>query len=115
MKKQRFLVDVYVFSMAGAGVALNLGLWFFLKSSLDPNAPFIILHFTAAAGADLIGETAEIYQLPYLVAAVSLANLSFARVVYHYDTLSSYLLLTSIPLLNAIAFLNGYLLVSVNT
>lgn len=114
MKRQGFIFDFYILSMVGAGAVANAALWYFLKHSIGADTVFVPLHFTAASGIDLIGEPAELFHLPYVAVLVSAANIALARLAYQYDILSSYILVSAVPLLNAFVFFNGFLLVSVN-
>ena len=114
MKESSFISDGYVTAMVAIGALFNVGLWYYLKSTMDPDAAFVALHFTAASGVDLIGEARELYNLPQFAALLSLINVLCARLAYRYDILSSYVLVSTLPLLNAFAFFNGFLLVSVN-
>lgn len=115
MKRTGFIFDGYIVGMVAVSAALNVVLWYYLKRMAHyGDDAFITLHFTAASGADLIGEAKELHQLPYYAALASIINIALARLLYHYDTLSSYVLVSALPLLNASAFLNGFLLLLVN-
>lgn len=115
MKRTGFIFDGYIVGMVAAGASLNAALWYYLAHGAHyGEGTFITLHFTAASGADLIGEAKELYRLPYYAALASIANVAFARVLYHYDMLSSYVLVSALPVLNACVLLNGFLLLWVN-
>ncbi len=115
MKRTGFIFDGYIVGMVAAGAAFNVALWYYLKQTAHyGDGAFITLHFTAASGADLIGEASELHRLPYYAALASAANIALARLLYHYDTLSSYVLVSALPLLNAFALLNGFLLLWIN-
>lgn len=114
MKRQGFLFDYYILLMIGMGAAANAALWYFLKHSIGVDTVFVPLHFTAASGIDLIGEPSELFRLPYIAVLLSAVNIALARLAYQYDILSSYMLVTAVPLLNGFVFFNGYLLVTVN-
>jgi len=106
--------DIYVLVMVTSAAALNALLWYYLRASIDPHASFVTLHFTLASGVDLIGEVSEIYNIPFYAALFSLVNIIAAKIVYRYDRLLAYCLVSALPVLGVITFFNGFLLVSVN-
>lgn len=103
----KFLFDGYIVLMVALGAAGNIALWYWLRHALSHSNGFVVLHFTAASGVDLIGEKGDLYLVPLWVALISVANLALARAVYAYDALAGYILVSAAPLLNMAAF--GYL------
>ncbi|MBI5913376.1 hypothetical protein HY839_02950 [Candidatus Azambacteria bacterium] len=115
VKRSEFLFDKYVLAMIALAAAINAALWFYLGRAFhQPQDAFVTLHFTAALGADLIGEASEIYTAPFYAVLLSGANIILARLLYSYDVLLAYLLVTTVPLLNIFVLINSVLLVSVN-
>jgi len=110
-KQFSFVRDGYILLMMVLGAGLNIAVWYWLRHALVPHSGFVVLHFTTASGVDLIGERSDLYQVPLWAAAITIANLAFARAVFTYDALASYILVSVAPLINIIAFLNLYLLV----
>lgn len=110
-----FVLDKFIILMTVAAVAVNGYLWHYLKISIDPSNAFATLHFTASSGTDLIGSAADIYDIYYGALLFLVLNLFLARLAYDYDTFSSYILISLAPLLNIIMFLNGYMIVSINS
>lgn len=100
--------------MIAATVAANGYLRHYLKVSIDPSNAFATLHFSASFGVDLIGNSADIYNIYYEALSFSVLGLFFARLAYSYDIFSSYILISLVPLLNVIMLFNGYMIVSVN-
>lgn len=116
IRKSEFLFDKYVLGMIVLGGVINAVIWYYLAHMFhQPQDAFVTLHFTAALGADLIGEASEIYDAPFYIALLSGANIMLARLLYAYDVLLAYFLVTTVPVLNAFVFVNSVLLVAVNT
>ena len=114
-KLSDFVKDKFVILMVVLGVAANGYLWHYLKISIDPSNAFATLHFTASFGVDLIGNAVDIYNIYYAALSFSAVNLIFARLIYKYDIFFSYILISMIPLLNAVMLFNGYMAVSINS
>jgi len=114
-KLSDFAKDKFVVLMLVVGAVANGYLWHYLKVSIDPSNAFATLHFTASFGADLIGAAADIYNIYYAALSFSILNLFFARLAYNYDIFSSYILISLIPLLNAVMLFNGYMAVAINS
>ncbi|MCR4322610.1 MAG: hypothetical protein NUV61_00790 [Candidatus Azambacteria bacterium] len=115
IKQSEFLFDKYVLGMIAVGAVINAVMWYYLAHALhQPQNAFVTLHFTTALGADLIGEASEIYNAPLYIALISAANIMLARLIYSYDVLLAYFLVTAVPLLNIFALVNGALLVAMN-
>jgi len=114
-KLSDFVKDKFVILMVVLGVSANGYLWYYLKISIDPSNAFATLHFTASFGVDLIGNAVDIYNIYYAVLSFSILNLFFARLAYNYDIFSSYILISLIPLLNAVMLFNGYMAVAINS
>lgn len=115
-RQSNFLFDRYVLAMIGVSAIANVAAWYYFKYSLGQSADaFVTLHFTVATGADLIGEASSLYDAPFFVAVISLVNIAIARILYNYDTLLAYMVISALPLLNAAMLFNSVLLVSVNT
>lgn len=115
VRQSEFLFDKYVLGMIAVATAINTGMWYYLSSAFyQPQDAFVTLHFTTALGADLIGEASEIYNAPFYIALVSGVNIAVARLMYSYDILLAYFLVTTVPLLNVFVLVNSVLLVSVN-
>lgn len=115
IKLPDFVLDKFIISMTVAAVAINGYLWHYFKISIDPANAFATLHFTASSGTDLIGNAADIYNIYYEALLFSVLNLFLARLAYNYDIFSSYILISLSPFLNVIMFLNGYMIVSINS
>ena len=115
VKQSEFLFDKYVLGMIAVAAVINTVVWYYLSSAFhQPQDAFVTLHFTAALGADLIGEASEIYNAPFYIALVSGLNIAVARLMYSYDILLAYFLVTAVPVLNIFVLVNSVLLVSVN-
>jgi hypothetical protein len=115
VKKSEFLFDKYVLGMIAGSAIINAALWYYIDHAFhQPQDAFVTLHFTTALGADLIGEASEIYSAPFYIALLSGANIVLARLLYAYDILLAYFLVTTVPVLNAFVFVNSVLLVEVN-
>jgi len=114
-KLSDFVKDKFVILMVVLGVSANGYLWYYLKISIDPSNAFATLHFTASFGVDLIGNAVDIYNIYYAALSFSILNLFFARLAYNYDIFSSYILISLIPLLNAVMLFNGYMAVAINS
>jgi len=115
VKRSEFLFDKYVLAMIVVGAVINAAMWYYLGRTFhQPQDAFVTLHFTAALGADLIGEASEIYNAPFYIALLSGVNIILARLLYAYDVLLAYFLVTTVPLLNIFVLVNSVLLVSVN-
>ena len=114
-KLSDFVKDKFIILMAVLGAAANGYLWHYLKVSIDPSNAFATLHFTASFGVDLIGNAVDIYNIYYAALSFSILNLFFARLAYNYDVFSSYILISLIPLLNAVMLFNGYMAVAINS
>ena len=114
-KLSDFAKDKFVVLMLVVGAVANGYLWHYLKVSIDSSNAFATLHFTASFGADLIGAAADIYNIYYAALSFSILNLFFARLAYNYDIFSSYILISLIPLLNAVMLFNGYMAVAINS
>lgn len=101
--------------MVALSAAVNAAMWYYLSSAFhQPQDAFVTLHFTTALGADLIGEASEIYNAPFYVALLSGANIVLARLLYAYDILLAYFLVTTVPVINIFVLVNSILLVAVN-
>ena len=115
IKRSEFLFDKYVLGMIATAAVINAAMWYYLAHAMhQPQDAFVTLHFTAALGADLIGEASEIYNAPFYIALLSGANIILARLLYAYDILLAYFLVTTVPVLNIFVLVNSMLLVSVN-
>ena len=114
-KLSDFAKDKFVVLMLVVGAVANGYLWHYLKVSIDPSNAFATLHFTASFGVDLIGNAVDIYNIYYATLSFSILNLFFARLAYNYDVFSSYILISLIPLLNAVMLFNGYMAVAINS
>ena len=114
-KLSDFVKDKFIILMAVLGATANGYLWHYLKVSIDPSNAFATLHFTASFGVDLIGNAVDIYNIYYAALSFSAVNLIFARLIYKYDIFFSYILISMIPLLNAVMLFNGYMAVSINS
>ena len=114
-KLSDFVKDKFIILMAVLGATANGYLWHYLKVSIDPSNAFATLHFTASFGVDLIGNAVDIYNIYYAALSFSILNLFFARLAYNYDVFSSYILISLIPLLNAVMLFNGYMAVAINS
>ena len=114
-KLSDFVKDKFVILMVVLGVSANGYLWHYLKISIDPSNAFATLHFTASFGVDLIGNAVDIYNIYYAALSFSILNLFYARLAYNYDIFSSYILISLIPLLNAVMLFNGYMAVAINS
>ena len=114
-KLSDFAKDKFVVLMLVVGAVANGYLWHYLKISIDPSNAFATLHFTASFGVDLIGNAVDIYNIYYAALSFSILNLFFARLAYNYDIFSSYILISLIPLLNAVMLFNGYMAVAINS
>jgi len=114
-KLSDFVKDKFIILMAVLGATANGYLWHYLKVSIDPSNAFATLHFTASFGVDLIGNAVDIYNIYYATLSFSILNLFFARLAYNYDVFSSYILISLIPLLNAVMLFNGYMAVAINS
>lgn len=115
IRRSEFLFDKYVLVMVALAAAVNAAMWYYLAHSFhQPQDAFVTLHFTAALGADLIGEASEIYNAPFYIALLSGANIVLARLLYAYDILLAYFLVTAVPVLNIFVLVNSFVLVSVN-
>lgn len=101
--------------MIAFSAVINAVMWYYLAHAFhQPQDAFVTLHFTTALGADLIGEASEIYNAPFYIALLSGVNIVLARLLYAYDILLAYFLVTTVPLLNIFVLANSVLLVSVN-
>ncbi len=115
IKRSEFLFDKYVLGMIAFSAVINAVMWYYLAHAFhQPQDAFVTLHFTTALGADLIGEASEIYNAPFYIALLSGVNIVLARLLYAYDILLAYFLVTTVPLLNIFVLANSVLLVSVN-
>ena len=114
-KLSDFVKDKFIILMAVLGATANGYLWHYLKVSIDPSNAFATMHFTASFGVDLIGNAVDIYNIYYATLSFSILNLFFARLAYNYDVFSSYILISLIPLLNAVMLFNGYMAVAINS
>lgn len=109
-----FISDKYVLLMIGLGAVISVFLNHYLKTRIDPANAFATLHFTASFGVDIIGKASDISNIYYDALLFSFLNIVFARIFYNYDIFLSYILVSLVPLLNAVMLFNGFFIVSMN-
>lgn len=91
---------------------MNALLWWFLHRHLHPQQFAIPVHYNIYYGIDLLGPWWYPYALPAAGLAVFLVNALFSAILYAQQRLASYLLLLCGFVIQCLAFLAAYLIIT---
>ena len=111
ISKSYFLKDLFIWMSVILGILFNVAFFYLLKIKIGGDISSIDSSFSGI-GYDFILNGEKVYNVPIFIAIFSLFNILIARILYGYDLLASYILITAIPVLNGFYFFSTFLFLS---
>lgn len=91
---------------------LNLSMWIIIYRRVEPSSDFVPLHYNIYFGINYVGEWYRVFVIPFLGIFIGCVNIIIARLLHRKNKVASYILATSIMLVQAILLYSVHLLTS---
>lgn len=111
IKKSSFLKDHFIWGMVFFGILFNLIFLYYTKLKLS-NLSDMADSALAGFGYEFISDGGGLYRASIFVAIFSILNIIGSKIIYSYDILASYILIASVPILNALYFFGTFVFLS---
>ncbi len=111
IKKSLFLRDPFVWGMIFLSILFFAAFLYYTKLKLNDFKNVADASLTGI-GYEFISDGGSLYQIPIFVAIFSILNIIGSKIVYNYDVLASYVLIVSVPILNALYFFGAFVFLS---